>query len=599
MVQRTLPPAAEHKLLPPPKAHISRTRVIIFAVLGLLLLLAIFFLGLLPRRKRERQAAALAQQQATSFPSVNAIAARRSASVANLLLPGAATPYQESYLYARATGYVIKRYADIGDRVRKDQLLAQIDAPDLDAQVSQARAQVAQSERQLAQSQASLENAQAQEELARVTVDRYKVLVDHGAVSRQDYDQQNANYKQAQANVHLQEASIETAQENIRANRANLEHVIALQTFEQVRAPFDGVITARNFDVGALVTASGATQGASTPLGGTQSSAASNNAGANGSSQASSGSSLPPSSPATPGIGSSGELYRIAQIDRLRVLVSVPQDSAAAVQVGSHASVYVSEYGDRSFPGTVTRTANSLDAISRTLPVEVQVVNPGYKLLPGMFAQVQFTDTRPSPPLLVPGDAIITTPDGLYIAVLTVPTEQDKQEIQKREEALKKAQRDNKDQQNSDKQKADQSKESGSDKKSDSKRSGDDAQEGDTQPNQKQDPNQIRRIHLSKVQVGRDYGQELEISSGLRGTEYVVVNPGDKVQEGALVMPRAAPPVAGQNGNQRKAESEQKPVEIQSPSMAAPTLAPQQNGKGNGKGGQKNGNGNQKGGGGK
>lgn len=534
MVEKLLPAPPERRLLPPAKPHVSKRKLFIAALLALALLAGIFFLGYLPRHKTEERAAQLASQEANTFPTVNAAAVRRSPAVATLLLPGAATAYEESYLYARATGYISKRYADIGDRVTKGQLLAEIDAPDLDAQVSQARAQVAQAERELAQAQASHQNAIAQQELTHVTVDRYRVLVDHGAVSRQDYDQQNANYKQAVANVDLQQASIETAQENIRASRANLEHLIALQSFEQVRAPFDGVITARNFDIGALVNGGGSTQGesGSPPMGGTQNAAAANTAGSGSSTPPPAPSPNPPSSPTTPGIGTSGELYRIAQIDRIRVLVSVPQDSAPSIQVGSPASVHVAEYGDRPFAGMVTRTARSLDAISRTLPTEVQVVNRGWLLLPGMFAQVQFSDHRASAPLLVPGDSIITTPDGLYVAILAEPTEQDRETIRRK-------------------------------------------QQNEEQSSQRQDPDQIRRIHLMKIQVGRDYGPETEISSGLRGTEYVVVNPGDTVQEGALVMPRAAPPVAGQNGNQTKAPSEQQPTKIQSPSMAAPTQAPQ------------------------
>ena len=215
----------------------------------------------------------------------------------------------------------------------------------------------------------------------------------------------------------------------------------------------------------------------------------------------------------------------------------------------------------------MTRTARSLDAISRTLPVEVQVVNRGWLLLPGMFTQVQFSDTRTSPPLLVPGDAIISTPNGLYIAVLTMPTKQDRERMEHEQEQSK---------QQSEKQ------------------------DGETK-RQRQDLNQMRRIHLVKVQVGRDYGPEIEIVSGLSGSEYVVVNPGDMVQEGALVMPKAAPPVAGESDSQRKAPSEQKPAAIQSPSMKAPTLAPQLNqGKGKGNGNEKGKDGgNQKGGGGK
>ena len=138
---------------------------------------------------------AAARDQAESLPAVNITRVRRSPPFTGLLLPGTIAPLTEAYLYARATGYIKKRYADIGDRVHEGQVLAEIDAPDLDLEVAQARAMLAQSEQQLAQSKASLENAQAQEELARVTWERYRVLVQHGAVSRQDADQQLANYR--------------------------------------------------------------------------------------------------------------------------------------------------------------------------------------------------------------------------------------------------------------------------------------------------------------------------------------------------------------------------------------------------------------------
>ena len=259
----------EPKLLPPGRPRgPSRRKIFLLVGLGILLLIVLFLIGYIPRRHREKLVEAAARYQAESLPIVNVTPVKRSSPVTGLLLPGTITPLTEAYLYARATGYVRKRYADIGDRVHAGEVLADIDAPDLDQQVAQARAAVAQSEQQLAQAKASLENAQAQEELARVTWERYRVLVQHGAVSRQDADQQLANYKSQTANVHLEEAAIRTNEENVRANRANLEREIALQSFEKVRAPFDGVITARNFDVGALVSGSGASMGiSSTPLG--------------------------------------------------------------------------------------------------------------------------------------------------------------------------------------------------------------------------------------------------------------------------------------------------------------------------------------------
>jgi multidrug efflux pump subunit AcrA (membrane-fusion protein) len=471
---------------------------------------------------------------------VNVTPVRRSSPMTGLLLPGTVTPLTEAYLYARATGYVTKRYADIGDRVRTGQVLADIDAPDLDQQVAQARAALAQSEQQLAQSKAALENAQAQEELARVTWERYRVLVQHGAVSRQDADQQLANYRSQTANVHLQEAAVRTSEENVRANRANLDREIALQSFEKIRAPFNGVITARNFDVGALVSSGGGSAGLSTtPLGGTQASSATGNAGASGANPQ-----AVASSPTAPGIGSTGELFRIAQIGTVRVLVNVPQVNATSIRVGQAASVYILEFSKSVFPGKVTRTSRSLDESARTLVVEVDVSNPDYLLLPGMYAQIQFTDRIFEPPLLVPGDSIMATPDGLEVAVLVDPTPQQRQKLQQEQEKEQEQQR--------------QTKEN---------KSG------------QLDATRVKRVHIQKIEVGRDYGLETEVTSGLEGWEYVVTNPGDAVEENALVIPQAAPAIAGEGGSQRRSQSDRHPSGIGAPSMAAPTQgAPQQGG---------------------
>jgi multidrug efflux pump subunit AcrA (membrane-fusion protein) len=541
-VDPPLLPEAPELPAPPPghRTGIARVHPWRIALIAALVLFILFLIGFVPRHRRDKSVQAAAERLAHSLPVVSVAKVRRSPRVATLLLPGNITPLAETYIYARATGYVRRRSADIGDRVRQGQLLADIDAPDLDAQVAQARATLAQSEQQLAQAHAALENAQAQEELARVTWNRYRVLVEHGAVSRQDADTQLAGYRTATANVRLQDAAIRTNEENVRANRANLDRLVTLQEFKHVRAPFTGVITARNFDVGALINGSGATSGAtSTPNGGTQTSGQLGNGGTTGNPAPQNNAPTSPTNTGAPAAGSV-EMFREAQIDRLRILVNVPQENAPTIRAGLPASVFVQEFAQKSFDGKVTRTSHSLEQTVRTLLTEVQVDNRQMLLLPGMYAQVQFSDTRPSPPLLIPGDAVIAVADGLEVAVLENLTPQDRQRLTQSLGAGASA----------------------------------------------QDLGNARRIHMQKVQVGRDYGTAIEITWGLQGWEYVVVSPGDFVQEGALVIPQTAAPIAGENSQQRRGMSEQHPVTIGSPSEAAPTLAPEQ-GSGRSQGGRK------------
>ncbi|MEI9976779.1 MAG: biotin/lipoyl-binding protein [Ignavibacteriota bacterium] len=252
-----LPPAPERKLLTAGEKR-SRVHPWKIGLIAGIVLLVIFLVGYLPRRNRDKDVQAEADREASALPSANVTQAKQSTPISMLLLPGDITPFTEAYIFARATGYVRRRYADIGDRVREGQVLADIDAPDLDAQVAQGRATLSQAEQQLSQARASLENAGAQQDLAKVTWDRYRVLVSHGAVSRQDADTEEANYKTTTANVHLQDAGVHTAEENVRAARASLDRLIALQEFEHVRAPFTGIVTARNFDVGAYINGNGA-----------------------------------------------------------------------------------------------------------------------------------------------------------------------------------------------------------------------------------------------------------------------------------------------------------------------------------------------------
>ncbi|MES1262262.1 MAG: efflux RND transporter periplasmic adaptor subunit, partial [Acidobacteriota bacterium] len=410
------------------------------------IVVAVALAGYLPRKQRQEAAASVAKEEKNTLPRVSAAKVTRAPQDTEVLLPGTISPLAEASLFARAAGYVKKRYADIGDRVREGQLIAEIEAPELDQQVAQARAAVSQAEQQLGQTRASLLQAQSQRDLAKLTAERYNNLVGRGAVARQDADTQQATYKTAEALVAAQEANVSASGENVRQTQANLQRIVALQDFKNVRAPFAGVITVRNIDVGSLISPTGGGQGMSQTPGGT--------AGAAG-----------------------NEMYRVAQIATVRIMENVPQTNAPGIRIGMPAEVSVTEFPDRKFHGTVARTSNSLDPASRTMLVEVHVENRDGKLLPGMYAEVRFRGHRDSPPVLVPGNAVIAGNAGPQVAVL------------------------------------------------------EDASVDNGNP----DTRGAKKIHLIPVRIGRDYGVETEVISGLTGSETVVMNPGDDVREGALV----------------------------------------------------------------
>ena len=281
---------------------------------------------------------------------------------------------------------------DIGDHVKEGQLLAEIDAPDLDQQVAQARAAVAQAKQQMGMAKASLIQYDAQRDLAKATLVRYEGLIKTGAVAQQDYETQVSGAKTADALVVAQEANVSASQENVNQAQANLDRVIALQEFKNVRAPFAGVVTVRNVDVGYLISANGGGQGTSPA---TQS-------GATG-----------------PNLAFGNEMFRVAQLGTLRIFVGVPQSIASAIHPGMLASVTFADLPGKEFQAKVTRTANTLDPSARTLLTELQLPNKDGKLFPGMYASVHFRDHRDSPPLIVRGDALITNAGGIQVAVLT------------------------------------------------------------------------------------------------------------------------------------------------------------------------------------
>jgi multidrug efflux pump subunit AcrA (membrane-fusion protein) len=435
----------------------GKVRIIALVLPGVMIAAALLA-GYFPRKSTTLLLDMAAAKRRITPPVVNAARVARAPNISEVSFPGSITPITEAYIYARAAGYLKRRYVDIGDRVTAGQLLAEIDAPDLDQQVTQAQAALSQAEGQLGQTEAALVQLTATRDLAAVTWQRYEVLMKSGAVSRQAGDTQSTASKTAEANVDAGEKNVAAAKEFVRAASATLNRLVTLQGYEKVAAPFDGIVTARNVDVGALISATGATLGP------------------NRASQA-----APSDTP------SSGEIFRVAQIDRLRVLISLPQSEASGIHVGQSASVSVEELPNHLFPGQITRTSNALDAASRTLLTEVQVSNPIGVLLPGMYTTVHFATNREVPPFLVPDAALVVEANGTTLAVLQPLSEKDRASA---------------------------------------------VSEGVDQAVLAR----ARMVHFQRVRPGRDYGTTLEVLDGIHDGDYVVVDPGDAVKEGAIVQ---------------------------------------------------------------
>jgi multidrug efflux pump subunit AcrA (membrane-fusion protein) len=491
-----LPPPPARPLLEAPHPD-SRRRIRWIIAVVTIAMIVLFAIGYFFHHRREKAAEAEAERRRAAVPSVNAVIPRRSTDVSRLLLPGSVAAIAEASIFARASGYLRARYVDIGDRVHRGQVLAEIESPELDEQVAQAG-------QQADQAKAATNDSRARVDLARVTWERYKMLVEQDSASRQDADTAYQGYLSAQATLNSSIA-------NERAAQANSRRLVAMQDYEKLRAPFDGVITARNVDVGALVNPSGGVPSSGAPINLTPSTT-------QGSGTPGSSSSSPAPSSASTGSAASGgadtELFRIAQTDHMRILVSVPQPDAPSIQVGSHADVMVREI-PKAIEGKVTRSASALDPVSRTLLAEVQVANPAGTLLPGMYAQVRLSGERTERPLLVPGSALLMNDNGAQLAILEKLGDKDRAQVK-------------------------------------------DPHDADV----------ARRVHLVDVSIGRDYGTEVEINAGLEGDEWVVSNPGDAVHEGGVVIPRFAPgpgTTAEPNG-----PSDRAPSGIGSSSMEAP-----------------------------
>jgi RND family efflux transporter MFP subunit len=353
-------PAGDCDIERPPKPRARRRRAgRLFAFGGFLLLAASVSLGAWGHYSRQQEALATTRQERDFVPGMRVAVVAASPSTRSVSLPCTTAAFAAANIFARATGYVAKRNVDIGDRVRKGDLLAQLAVPELDAQISQ-------NEATLAQLKSALEQVQANLKLAQVTWDRDRPLVQQGWATQQ---QGTIDVQSLEA----QEGNLGVAQNNVKAQEQLLKALRQNRDYATIVAPFDGVITQRNIDVGSLV------QGNAT---------------------------------------SGTFMFEIMQTNTIRVFVYVPQDAAFGVARGVDAIVRVPELPDREFRGKVTRIAEALQSGTRTLLTEIDLANPDGALSAGAYCMVELKIPRKTPSFIIPSDAIIFNANGVQVAVV-------------------------------------------------------------------------------------------------------------------------------------------------------------------------------------
>jgi RND family efflux transporter MFP subunit len=331
----------------------------LFALGGFLVLAVGLSMGAWGNYSQQQEVMAAAKQERDFVPSLRVATVEASPTTVPVSLPGTTAAFAAASIYARATGYIARRDVDIGDHIKAGDLLAQLAVPELDDQISQ-------NEATLNQLKSALDQAQANLELARVTWGRDEPLVNKGWVTQQQgtVDIQTAKSR---------EAAVAAAHHNVTAQESLVKQLRQNREYASVIAPFDGVITQRNVDVGTLV------QGNAT---------------------------------------SGTFMFEIMQENVIRVFVYVPQDAAFSVTPGIDAVVRVPELPDREFSGTVTRIANAVQPGTRTLLTEVDISNPDGALTPGIYCMVELHIPRKSPSVSVPAEAIIFNHNGMQVAVV-------------------------------------------------------------------------------------------------------------------------------------------------------------------------------------
>jgi RND family efflux transporter MFP subunit len=333
-------------ITPPPRlAPAPPRRALLFVGIVILVLLLAGGIAMLIRMHDSRVLADETEQNAV--PTVAVVHPIAEKPDEELVLPGTLQAYVESPIYARTNGYLVRWYKDIGSRIKKGDLLADIDTPEVDQELMQARA--------------ARQQVVAAMDLAKINADRYQALRKTDSVSQEEADTQSSGYQQAVA--------------NLAAADANVKRLEELEGFKRVYAPFDGVLTRRTVDPGALINAGVA--------------------------------------------GAAGkELFDVARTDPLRVYVSVPQAYAPAIKVGINAVVTLQEFAVEKFTGTVVRTADAIDPTTRTLLTEVDVLNTDGRLLPGSFGEVHFKPNINVNKVTIPVNAMLFRQEGAQVAVV-------------------------------------------------------------------------------------------------------------------------------------------------------------------------------------
>ena len=359
----THPHDVQHKLetpgrhLKPPRGK-KKTRWI--APVAVLVALGIAIAGILLRRHQEGEVTKWTVEQAV--PTVATIQPKQGVSGQQLVLPGDIEAWYEAPIYARVSGYLKNWYFDFGAHVQKGQLLADLDAPDLDAQLAAAKAK-------LASAEAQVKVRDAERQFADTTYARWRDSP-KGVVSEQETESKKAEYGSAVAryNAAVADANV---------NQSQVDQLTALEAFKRILAPFDGVVTARNTDVGALINAGSGVGGGTGP-----------------------------------------QLFRVADVHEMRVFVQVPQEMSAGMHAGLTADLVLPQYPDKTFKAVVATTAEAIAKTSRTLLVELHAGNLDNLLQPGTFAQVHFNLPNNPSTLRIPTSALIFREDGVQVAVL-------------------------------------------------------------------------------------------------------------------------------------------------------------------------------------
>ena len=393
----------------------------------LILVLVVLLATVVNRGINSRIKAASIVKQETAdlgIPTVSVAHPRLGESKQELVLPGTLQAYTFAPIYARTSGYLKKWYFDIGAHVKAGQVLAEIEAPELDQQLRQAKANLQTAQAALEQAMANRQQSKANEQYAKISADRWKQLVAQGVVSSQDNDQKQAQYEALVANSQALDKAIAAARSNVSAQEANIALLEQLQDYRIVKAPFDGVITARNTDIGALI-----------------------NAGNGGTSQ---------------------ELFRMTASERLRLFVNVPEVSSRAAVPGVAADLVLAEFPGRKFHGKLVRTADAMDSTTRTLLTEIDVDNSTGELKPGSYAEVHMA-LPGGRALIIPVSSVLFRSEGLRVGVV------------------------------------------------------------------RPGKNRERTVEMVPVTVGKDFGNEVEITSGISESDQVVESPSDSLTSGTVV----------------------------------------------------------------